>query len=79
MSGEVKMDGEVITPGRGGVRTLSCYIMQEDHLNPVFTALEIMMLAAELKVGGALPTKAKRLLVCKGLSLYHHSTDSRIA
>ncbi|XP_073990820.1 ATP-binding cassette subfamily G member 4 isoform X2 [Rhodnius prolixus] len=63
MSGEVKMDGQIIQPGRGGSRKQSCYIMQEDHLNPVFTVLEIMTIAANLKLGQPLPKKAKNLVV----------------
>lgn len=63
MSGEIQMDGVVVSPGRSSTRSVSCYIMQEDYLNPLFTTLEIMMIAANLKVGNSLSPKAKKLLV----------------
>ncbi|XP_014254078.1 ATP-binding cassette sub-family G member 1-like isoform X2 [Cimex lectularius] len=63
MSGEVRMDGQIIRPGKDGSRKQSCYIMQEDHLNPMFNVMEIMIMAANLKLGNGLPKKAKILVV----------------
>ncbi|BES94897.1 Protein of unknown function, DUF258 [Nesidiocoris tenuis] len=63
MSGEVKINGEIIKPGQKSHRKQSCYIMQDDHLNPFFTVIEIMRMAANLKLGDGLPGKAKAFVI----------------
>lgn len=41
----------------------SCYILQDDRLNPLFTVNETMTMAADLKLGDSISPKAKQMLV----------------
>ena len=41
----------------------SCYIQQDDHLQPLFTVWETMWMASNLKIGNSLSLKAKEMLI----------------
>lgn len=41
----------------------ACYIQQDDQLHPLFTTSEVMLLAANLKIGTSLNRKAKHMLI----------------
>lgn len=56
-------DVETEKIGAQHYRKKSCYILQDDELEPLFTTDEIMSMAADLKVGSSLSPKAKRMLV----------------
>uniref|UniRef100_A0A8D8Y8I1 ATP-binding cassette sub-family G member 4 n=1 Tax=Cacopsylla melanoneura TaxID=428564 RepID=A0A8D8Y8I1_9HEMI len=60
----------------------SCYIMQDDNLSPLFTVLEIMMMAADLKLKASY--KYKQLIVDDildtiGLVLSKHTLCGRLS
>lgn len=44
-------------------RKETCYIQQDDRLNPLFTVQEIMGMATDLKLGNSLNYKAKEMLI----------------
>ena len=63
MGGAVYSNGVERRQKVGAFKKESCYIMQDDQLNPLFTVLEIMTMAADLKLGHSLSDKAKLILV----------------
>lgn len=44
-------------------RKKSCYILQDDRLNPLFTVSELMRFAADMKLGNTLPEKLKLTVI----------------
>lgn len=44
-------------------RKAACYIQQDDQLHALFTTMESMKMAADLKLGNSLSTKAKEMLI----------------
>ncbi|CAH2076091.1 unnamed protein product, partial [Iphiclides podalirius] len=46
-------------------RKKSCYILQDDRLNPLFTVAELMKFAADMKLGYTLTEKLKRSVVAE--------------
>lgn len=63
MGGSVYSNGVERKQKVGAFKKESCYIMQDDQLCPLFTVLEIMTMAADLKLGNSLSDKAKLILV----------------
>lgn len=79
MGGSVSSNGTERKQKSGAFKKESCYIMQDDHLSPLFTVLEIMTMAADLKLGNSLSDKAKLIVIedildTLGLS---HTKDTR--
>lgn len=64
-----KYKGQIDYVGREGkytwkeYRKQSCYIQQDDKLHPLFTVLEAMRMATNLKIGSSLSRKAKEMLI----------------
>lgn len=61
MSGTLKINNQVRDEKL--FRKLSCYIMQEDKIQPMLTLNEVMMFAAELKLSNGTLTKEKQMIV----------------
>lgn len=61
VSGTLKINGQVRDEKM--FRKLSCYIMQEDKIQPMLTLNEVMMFAAELKLSNNTLTKEKQMIV----------------
>lgn len=61
MNGTLKLNSEVRDEKL--FRKLSCYIMQEDKIQPMLTLNEVMMFAAELKLSNGTLTKEKQMIV----------------
>lgn len=64
------MEGKVRNSGlpksgnsKSKFRKQSCYILQDDHLNPLFTVWEIMSMASQLKLDQRLSKEAKESIV----------------
>lgn len=69
MSGTLKINGQVRDEKL--FRKLSCYIMQEDKIQPMLTLNEVMMFAAELKLSNGTLTKEKQMIVSIVLFVLH--------
>lgn len=67
------VEGDILVNGkeldRRKFRKQSCYIMQEDHLLPNLSVLELMMASANLKLSDKLSTKNKAAVVQKILGI----------
>lgn len=61
VSGTLKINSQVRDEKM--FRKLSCYIMQEDKIQPMLTLNEVMMFAAELKLSNNTLTKEKQMIV----------------
>ncbi|XP_041985806.1 ATP-binding cassette sub-family G member 4-like isoform X2 [Aricia agestis] len=48
-------------------RRMSCYILQDDRLNPMFTVNELMNFAVDLKLGSSLTEEFKQSVIIKAL------------
>ncbi|CAH2991377.1 unnamed protein product [Chilo suppressalis] len=48
-------------------RKKSCYILQDERLNPLFTVKELMRFAADMKLGNTLPEKLKLSVISEVL------------
>ncbi|KOC68623.1 ATP-binding cassette sub-family G member 4 [Habropoda laboriosa] len=64
-----KCKGEIEYIGNEGKHTWkeyrkhSCYIQQDDKLHPLFTVIEAMWMAVNLKIGNCMSQKAKEMLI----------------
>ncbi|XP_068085218.1 ATP-binding cassette sub-family G member 1 isoform X2 [Anabrus simplex] len=63
MTGKVLMNGRDRMTCDDEFRRQACYITQDDSLCPLFTAGEVMAMAADLKLGASYSKKARRILV----------------
>ncbi|CAH0714230.1 unnamed protein product, partial [Brenthis ino] len=60
---------EVPTVTLQAYRKKSCYILQDDRLNPLFTVRELMQFATDLKLGNSLPKDLKNLVMNEVLNI----------
>lgn len=61
VSGTLKINNEVRDEKL--FRKMSCYILQEDKIQPMLTLNEVMMFAAELKLSNGTLAKEKQMIV----------------
>lgn len=64
MQGTIKsINNSQTQTGAQSYKKNACYILQDDHLAPLFTVNEIMNMAADLKLGNSISSKRKAILV----------------
>ena len=63
MQGCIYRNGVSVTEKAGSYRKDACYIMQDDLLYPLFTVMEYMVTASQLKIGFDVSEKSKMNLV----------------
>ena len=74
MNGIVQVNGQTQSTSSENYRKLSCYIHQEDMLRSALTVSEIMMIAANLKLGYRVTHEYKQNLVSNiKLIAYHEA------
>lgn len=67
VSGTLKINGQIRDEKL--FRKTSCYIMQEDKIQPMLTLNEVMMFAADLKLSSSTLIKEKQIIVNKNCYL----------
>lgn len=63
MKGCIYKNGVERQSSQGAFNKEICYIMQDDQLHPIFTVMETMTMAADLKLGRNVSDKVKLILV----------------
>ncbi|KAH0547421.1 ATP-binding cassette sub-family G member 4-like [Cotesia glomerata] len=63
ISGSIEYTSEDNQHGWSMYRKAACYIQQDDQLHSLFTTIESMTIAANLKIGSSLNDKAKQMLI----------------
>jgi hypothetical protein len=58
-------------------RKKSCYILQDDRLNPLFTVSELMRFATDMKLGNTLNEKLKLSVVSRNIHTLYITQASR--